>query len=105
MGAATVVITKKIYSSDRSVVMGTITPSTSYATGGETFTLASFGLVNGLDDLDVYSTGGFIPSTGTLATAPKLLVHQQSAATGALTQVPNATNLSTSSFPFRAVGS
>jgi hypothetical protein len=70
-----------------------VTLSSSYATNGDTFDFATIGLI-GVQPLFVDSAvnAGYVLFYD--RTNKKFKVFQQSAATGALTEVPNATNLS-----------
>lgn len=58
MGA--IVVSSRTYdiAGSRNLVFGSLALSTSYATGGDTFTAANFGL-NTVDQLRVYSAGGY----------------------------------------------
>jgi hypothetical protein len=55
-----------------------------------------------LHDLDVRPAGGYVPAWDKAAGVVR--AYQQSAATGALTEVPNTTDLSAVNFRFRAFG-
>lgn len=70
-----------------------VTLSSSYATNGDTFDFATIGLI-GVQPLFVDAA----PNAGYVVfydrANKKFKVFQQSAATGALTEVPNTTNLS-----------
>jgi hypothetical protein len=76
------------------VALVDVTMSSSYATGGDTFDFATVGLI-GMQPKFVDAA----PNAGYLVfydiTNKKFKLFQQSAATSALTEVPNATNLST----------
>lgn len=87
----------------RRVVTGTVTFDSSYPTGGETFTARDLGL-DILEHVSLEPDSGYVVNWNRSATAPTILAYQQSAATGALTQVPNATNLATVVCELRAVG-
>lgn len=86
----------------RSVISGLVTMDSSYASGGETFTLPQIGLITTMCQLSVQPSAGYVPAWNQSKTAPKILVFQQSAATGALTETSG--DLSLVIFPFRAVG-
>lgn len=86
----------------RSVITGLVTMDSSYDAGGESFSLSTIGLVTSVDNLSVQPSAGYVPTWNKSTTAPKILVFQQSAATGALTEATG--DLSAVSFPFRAVG-
>lgn len=87
----------------RRQVTGTVTFDNSYVTGGEPFTARDFGL-DLIEHVSVEARNGYVISWNSSASAPTLLAHQQSAATGALTQVPNATDLSTLSVDIMVIG-
>ena len=103
MGNCTVALVKKTgLSPTGTCKIVDITLSTSYATGGDTVTLASLGM-SGVDALVLTGTSpvsgialavvhGAVPST-----APKIKAYQDvtPAATAPLPEVANATNLST----------
>lgn len=83
----------------RALCFGTLAFDSSYPTGGE--------VVDATGDLgysDFWITGttaGYLASWDPATQA--LLMYQQSAATSALTQVPNATNLATVSVGYGAI--
>ena len=87
----------------RKEVFTTVTFDSSYVTGGEPFTPAEFGL-DRLDWLSVAGANGYVATWDGSTTAPKILLYRQTAATGALVEVPNATNVSTVVVRVRAVG-
>lgn len=87
----------------RKEVYGVITFDSSYATGGEAVTLGQLG-VDRLDWLQIAGAPGYVAVWDGSTSAPKVLLFQQSAATGALTQVPSATNVATVTARFVAVG-
>lgn len=87
----------------RKEVFGVITFDSSYATGGEAVTLAQLG-VNRLDWLQVTAGAGYLPVWDGSSTTPKVLLYRQTAATGALVEVPNTTDVSTVTVRFRATG-
>lgn len=88
---------------NRKEVFGTITFDSSYATGGEAFVPADFGLSR-LDWLQVAGATGYLAVWDGSASAPKVLLYRQTAATGALVEVPATTNVSTVTARFVAVG-
>lgn len=88
---------------NRKEVFGTITFDSSYVTGGEPFVPAEFGLSR-LDWLQVAGATGYLAVWDGSVTAPKILLYRQTAATGALVEVPNTTNVSTVTARFVAVG-
>lgn len=87
----------------RKEVYGTVTFDSSYATGGEAFVPAEFGLSR-LDWLQVAGATGYLAAWDGSVTAPKILLYRQTAATGALVEVPATTNVSTVTVRIRAVG-
>jgi hypothetical protein len=82
---------------------GTITFDSSYDTGGEAITLAQLGLSR-LDWLEVSSGTGYLAAWDGSTSTPKVLLYRQTAATGALVEVPSTTNVSTVTVKFRATG-
>jgi len=82
---------------------GVITFDSSYPTGGEAFTPAEFGLSR-LDFLQVSGATGYVAAWDGSTSAPKVLLYRQTAATGALVEVPDTTNVSTVTVRYRAVG-
>ena len=62
MGAITVSSRNYDLAGSRNTVFGTLALSSSYATGGDTFTAANFGLSQ-IDHLRVYSGGGYVFET------------------------------------------
>lgn len=87
----------------RKEVTGAITFDSSYLTGGEAVTLAQLGLSR-LDFLQVAGGTGYLATWDGSTSAPKVLLYRQTAATGALVEVPNATDVSTVVVRFRALG-
>lgn len=80
-------------------VRGTVTFDSSYATGGETFTPADFGLTAITDVQAQPSTVGYVAVWNRSTTAPKLMAFygdNNNASDGALIEVPNTTDISTS---------
>ena len=99
MGTAMVTIDRQTVEGRNRVTYGTIAGSASYATGGETVTLASLGM-GALESFDV------LPGTATKEmrwngskTAPRLLVSVADVQVGAASDQTTATGA------FRAVGS
>lgn len=82
---------------------GVVSFDSSYPTGGEAFTPGAFGLSR-LDWLQVASGQGYVAVWDGSVSAPKILMYRQNETTGALAQVPNATDLSTVTVRVRAVG-
>lgn len=104
MAATTIAFGPEVPGS-RKESFGTITFDSSYPTGGEAFTPADFGLSR-LDFLYVSGATGYVATWDGSTSAPKVLLYRQTAATGALVEVPNATNLTSPQVTcrFRAVG-
>lgn len=84
-------------------VFGTVTLDSSYPTNGEPVTPADFGLER-LWDLHIQARGYVAVWDGAGATTSKVLLYRQTAATSALIEVPNATDLSTVVGRFTAIG-
>jgi hypothetical protein len=82
-------------------VRGVLTMSNSYATGGDSITAAQLG-IGQIVKMAVFDAPGYLmrynSASGTVQ------AYQQSAATGALTEVPNTTNLSAVTADFIAWG-
>lgn len=76
------------------MVVGSIDFDSSYPTGGEVFDLSVLG-AQSLYALMVLPKAGYVFEWNGNVTAPKILAYRQTAATSALVEVPNATNLST----------
>jgi hypothetical protein len=110
MGAATLALTnaraprtgvKSATSGTGTFGIGTVTMSSSYATGGDTGDWGTIGVIGNRDDTTgkapnfvfLAPSAGYVPVWD--ATNKKVIVYQQSAATGALTQVANTTDLHT----------
>lgn len=73
----------------------TVTFDNSYATGGELISVAELP-VSRVEAIFVFvRNAGYLGVWDGSTTAPKIKMFQQSAATSALTEVPNTTNLST----------
>lgn len=102
MASAAITIGPEVPGS-RKETYGTITFDSSYATGGEAFTPAEFGL-NRLDFLLVSGANGYVAAWDGSTSAPKVLLYRQTAATGALVEVPSTTNVSTVTCRFKAIG-
>ncbi len=92
------------------VVSGTLTFDNSYPTGGLSFAPGQVGLTTLLDlhvEAGVAGTTGYVAAWNRSTTAPTVLVFQgdnPNAAQAPLSQVPNATNLSTLTARFTATG-
>lgn len=80
------------------LVFGTLTLDSSYPTGGEAIDAPGDA---GFHHLLVAPAGGYVGYWD--KANQKIIAYQQSAATSALTQVPNATDLSAVVFPFIAL--
>ena len=107
MGACTVTITDNTVWGNKRVVYGTIAGSSSYAQGGETFTLAQLGL-NALDDMSIRN--GFTGSAPAASYEPtidftnrKVLFFGGAAAGVAAQDAAGAANVSQSN-RFQAIG-
>lgn len=74
-------------------VIGTFTFDNSYPTGGLAFPLASIG-ARYLVALEVFPKGGYMLNWDGSQVAPKVMAYRQTAATGALAEVPNLTDIS-----------
>lgn len=103
MAASVSITTGPEVPGNRKMVMGTITLDSSYVTGGEPVTLAQLGLSR-LDFLNVSAGVGYLPAWDGSVTTPKILVYRQTAATSALIEVPNTTDVSTVTVRFLAYG-
>ena len=88
---------------NRKMTSGSITFDSSYVTGGEAVTIGDLGFTR-LDFMCVSSGQGYVAIWDGSTTAPKLLLYRQTAATGALVEVPNATDVSTISVRVLAFG-
>lgn len=88
---------------NRKEARGSVTFDSSYPTGGEAITVSDLGLTR-LDWLSVSAGNGYLPVWDGSLTSPKVLMYRQSAATGALTEVPATTDLSATSIKFFAIG-
>lgn len=75
-------------------VIGTIDFDSSYPTGGEAFDMSVIG-AESLYAMVVLPKAGYVFEWDGNVTAPKIKAYRQTAATSALVEVPNATNLST----------
>lgn len=102
MGATTQVLGEQTVQGNKRITYGTIALSSSYATGGDTFTAARFGLSR-IDKLFTESAVlGRVVSVD--MTNLKLLAYGQDGTTGALVEAPNTTNLSTIVLDCMAIG-
>jgi len=106
MGALTITERKPPqYVGNQKRVRATCTPSSSYATGGETFTAVNFGLSR-LDYVEVEPSlreiTGYLPVWNESRTAPKIVMLCAGANAGdPLVEETATTDLST--FPFRMI--
>lgn len=103
MAASVSIVTGPEVPGNRKMVSGVITLDSSYPTGGEAVTLAQLGLSR-LDFLCLTAGVGYLPTWDGSVSAPKVLVYRQTAATGALAEVPNTTDMSTTTIRFLAYG-
>lgn len=83
--------------------MATVTFDSSYATGGEAIAVGDLGFTR-LDFLSVAAGQGYLAVWDGSLTAPKILLYRQTAATGALVEVPSTTNVATVSVKVLAFG-
>lgn len=79
---------------NRKTTIAQVTFDSSYATGGEAITVSSLGL-DRLDYLLVDAGAGYLARWDGSKTTPKILLYRQTAATGALAEVPSTTDVST----------
>ena len=79
---------------NRKMVFADGTFDSSYATGGEEVSLTALGLTR-LDYLLVDAGQGYLARWDGSLTSPKILLYRQTAATGALVEVPSTTNVAT----------
>jgi len=85
---------------NRFVVTGRLSPSTSYAANGESFTPSMFGLSKIESLIVMPSTGGYLPAPD--MTNSKVKIFQNAAGAGAFAEVSG--DLSAQQFRFEAVG-
>jgi hypothetical protein len=86
---------------NRLVVTGQLSPSTSYAAGGESFTASMFG-ISRLERLTVMpALGGYLAAPD--MTNSKVKIFQNAAGAGAFAEVSG--NLSAQKFDFEVIGS
>lgn len=78
---------------NRKIVTASVTFDSSYVTGGEAISASSLGLVR-LDFLLVDAGAGYLARWDGSLSNPKILLFRQTAATGALAEVPNTTDVS-----------
>jgi len=103
MAASTTIITGPEVPGNRKMTTATVTFDSSYATGGEAITVTDLGLVR-LDYLVVDAGAGYLAQWDGSLTSPKILLYRQTAATGALVQVPSTTDVSAISVKVLAFG-
>ena len=103
MAVVTTIITGPEVPGNRKFVTATITFDSSYATGGEPLIIADLGLSR-IDYITVSSGNGYHGAWDGSLTAPKILAYRQTAATGALVEVPNTTDVSTLNFKVLVFG-
>lgn len=94
MAASTAIVTGPEVPGNRKFTTANVTFDNSYATGGEAIAPADLGLVR-LDFLLVDAGQGYVARWDGSLTAPKILLYRQTAATGALVEVPSTTDVST----------
>lgn len=73
-----------------------------YATNGVAVTLGQFEFAKEISDLDAGTAGGYVLEFD--KTNMKIKAYRQTAASSALIEVPNATDITASVFRFRAEG-
>lgn len=103
MAVATTILTGPEVPGNRKFVTATITFDSSYATGGEPLSLGDLGLSR-IDYITVSSGNGYLGAWDGSLTAPKILAYRQTAATGALVEVPSTTDLSAINFKVLVFG-
>ena len=103
MAASTVINTGPEVPGNRKITTATVTFDSSYVTGGEAVSALDFGLVR-LDHLVIDAGAGYLAQWDGSLTAPKILLYRQTAATGALVQVPATTDVSAVSVKVLAFG-
>ena len=103
MAATTTINTGPEVPGNRKITTATVTFDSSYATGGEAIALADLGLLR-LDHLVVDAGAGYLAKWDGSTTAPKILLYRQTAATSALVEVPNTTDMSAISVKVLALG-
>lgn len=93
--AISVVVKKQSVAGNARLVTADVTLDSSYPTGGYAIAGSDLGLKGGtIDSADLNaSSGGYVPTFD--YTNSKIKLFRQTAATGALVEVPNATNVST----------
>ena len=82
---------------------GTITFDASYPTNGEAITAADVGL-SVIRRILCHSRSGYVVAWNGSTSAPKLVAYRQTAASSALVEVPNTTDLSATVVDFVAYG-
>ena len=93
MAATTSIITGPEVPGNRKMTTATVTFDASYATGGEAIAASDLGLVR-LDYLEVSAGQGYLARWDGSTSSPKILLYRQTAATGALAEVPSTTDVS-----------
>lgn len=91
----------------KKVVRGTMTFDSSYATGGLAFTPKDLGMVTVEEVRAFPSSSGYVGVWNRSVTAPKMQAFygdNNNAADGPLIEVPAATNISTVTVQFEAIG-
>jgi len=106
MGSVSVTISKRTVFGNKRVIYGTLSPSTSYATGGESYVVSKFAL-RSLEGLFVFPVAGYVPEDDPTNKKVKIRGQEPTNATSgviALSEVAATTNLSANKFPFLAIG-
>lgn len=106
MGSVTVTIDEATVFGNRRVTYGTLAPSGSYASGGESYTAGIFRLGT-LEKLFVFPAGGYVVEVDLTNSKVKILGQNPTSTSSgviALEEVAAALDLSGNSFPFIAIG-
>jgi hypothetical protein len=103
MAATTSIITGPEVPGNRKMTTATVTFDASYATGGEAIAVSDLGFVR-LDFLAAAAGQGYLARWDGSTSSPKILLYRQTAATGALVEVPSTTDVSAVSVTVLAFG-
>ena len=93
MAASVSIITGPEVPGNRKMTTASVTFDSSYATGGEAISLGDLGFVR-LDILMAHAGQGYLARWDGSTTTPKIQLYRQTAATGALVEVPSTTDVS-----------
>jgi hypothetical protein len=94
MPATTSIVTGPEVPGNRKMTTANVTFDNSYATGGEAIAVSDLGFTR-LDILIAHAGQGYLARWDGSVTTPKILLYRQTAATGALVEVPSTTDVST----------